>query len=230
MHSPPPRGKNGMLCCRHRLSGYYQCLAVFGPKENTSLGGLCRDLAWVKTSLRIFFGLLFLGFFVGAPVSADDTTSDSKPGFFHRLGDAIFHGTHKLEKSDTVDASGRPAPDDETTPKNPAPSTKKPAAKKPATKAASKPVTVAKDDDTTGAKDSSSTKTETDDAKSKPDSDKTDASNSSAQTKDYPIATQARKPGFVKSPFPPYHELDATGMISGSLARDPITGKIFRVP
>jgi hypothetical protein len=34
----------------------------------------------------------------------------------------------------------------------------------------------------------------------------------------------------VKSPFPPYGELDVTGLASGSLAKDPVSGKVFRVP
>ena len=36
--------------------------------------------------------------------------------------------------------------------------------------------------------------------------------------------------GRVKSPYPPYNELDVTGLPSGSLATDPTTGKVFRVP
>ena len=36
--------------------------------------------------------------------------------------------------------------------------------------------------------------------------------------------------GRVKSPHPPYNELDVTGLPSGSLATDPTTGKVFRVP
>ena len=36
--------------------------------------------------------------------------------------------------------------------------------------------------------------------------------------------------GWVKSPFPPYNTLDIAGITSGSLAKDPSTGKIFRVP
>lgn len=38
------------------------------------------------------------------------------------------------------------------------------------------------------------------------------------------------RPGRVKSPFPPYGDLDVSGMSSGSLARDPVSGKLFRVP
>lgn len=36
--------------------------------------------------------------------------------------------------------------------------------------------------------------------------------------------------GRVKSPYPPYRELDVTGLPSGSLAKDPVSGKLFRVP
>ncbi|MFZ4764843.1 MAG: hypothetical protein ACOYMN_07785 [Roseimicrobium sp.] len=36
--------------------------------------------------------------------------------------------------------------------------------------------------------------------------------------------------GSVLSPYPPYRELDVTGLQSGTLANDPTTGKIFRVP
>jgi hypothetical protein len=49
-------------------------------------------------------------------------------------------------------------------------------------------------------------------------------------TSNVPLATPSKKRGFVKSPYPPYHELDATGLVSGSLAKDPTTGKIFKVP
>lgn len=38
------------------------------------------------------------------------------------------------------------------------------------------------------------------------------------------------KPGRVISPYPPYKELDITGLDSGSLALDPTTQKVFEVP
>lgn len=38
------------------------------------------------------------------------------------------------------------------------------------------------------------------------------------------------KPGRVISPYPPYKELDVTGLESGSLALDPTTQKVFEVP
>ena len=45
-----------------------------------------------------------------------------------------------------------------------------------------------------------------------------------------PLATKTTRAGRVKSPFPPYRELDVTGLPSGSLAQDPVSGKVFRVP
>lgn len=41
---------------------------------------------------------------------------------------------------------------------------------------------------------------------------------------------KAAKPGRVISPYPPYKELDITGLESGSLALDPTTQKVFEVP
>lgn len=38
------------------------------------------------------------------------------------------------------------------------------------------------------------------------------------------------KSGRVKSPYAPYSELDVTGLPSGSLALDPTTQKVFRIP
>lgn len=38
------------------------------------------------------------------------------------------------------------------------------------------------------------------------------------------------KAGRVKSPYAPYSELDVTGLPSGSLALDPTTQKVFRIP
>lgn len=52
----------------------------------------------------------------------------------------------------------------------------------------------------------------------------------SQNTLNAPTATRADKPGRVKSPFAPYNELDVSGMQSGSLAKDPSNGKVFRVP
>lgn len=47
---------------------------------------------------------------------------------------------------------------------------------------------------------------------------------------DFPTATATKDPGIVLSPYPPYDTLDVKGMAPGSLARDPATGQIFRVP
>jgi hypothetical protein len=43
-------------------------------------------------------------------------------------------------------------------------------------------------------------------------------------------ATRTSNPNRVKSPYPPYNELDVSGLPSGSLAKDPSTGEKFRVP
>ena len=47
---------------------------------------------------------------------------------------------------------------------------------------------------------------------------------------DFKKATKTDKEGIVLSPYPPYDLLDITGLKSGSLAKDPKTGQIFRVP
>lgn len=47
------------------------------------------------------------------------------------------------------------------------------------------------------------------------------------------VPTAERVPnraGRVKSPYPPYRELDVSGLPSGSLAKDPVSGRIFRIP
>lgn len=61
-----------------------------------------------------------------------------------------------------------------------------------------------------------------------PEKDK--GSQSKPGTSEVPTATRGSKPGRVKLPFPPYSELDVSGMPSGSLARDPTSGKVFRIP
>ncbi len=45
-----------------------------------------------------------------------------------------------------------------------------------------------------------------------------------------PTGTRTSKTTRVKSPYPPYNELDVTGLSPGSLAMDPTTQKVFRVP
>jgi hypothetical protein len=54
----------------------------------------------------------------------------------------------------------------------------------------------------------------------------TTATNSSSFLK----GRKTAKPGRVISPYPPYKELDITGLESGSLALDPTTQKVFEVP
>jgi hypothetical protein len=55
-------------------------------------------------------------------------------------------------------------------------------------------------------------------------------SSSKEDSKDIPTATKGSRSGRVKIPFPPYSELDVSGMPSGSLAKDPTSGRIFRIP
>lgn len=47
----------------------------------------------------------------------------------------------------------------------------------------------------------------------------------------YPVGTRnPDHPGAVVSPYPPHNELDVSGLSSGSLAVDPTTKKVFRIP
>lgn len=48
--------------------------------------------------------------------------------------------------------------------------------------------------------------------------------------KDIQTGTRSSTFGRVRSPYPPYLELDSSGVLPGSLARDPATGKVFRIP
>ncbi|MBL9145381.1 MAG: hypothetical protein JNM99_17010 [Verrucomicrobiaceae bacterium] len=47
---------------------------------------------------------------------------------------------------------------------------------------------------------------------------------------EFPMGTVGKKPGRVVSPYPPHNELDVRGLPSGSLALDPTTQKVFKVP
>ena len=47
---------------------------------------------------------------------------------------------------------------------------------------------------------------------------------------DIPAGKKGSKAGRVISPYPPYNELDISGLDSGSTALDPTTNKVFRVP
>ncbi len=60
----------------------------------------------------------------------------------------------------------------------------------------------------------------------KPKSDSPPAANTGAFLK----GKRTAKEGRVTSPYPPYQELDVTGLGSGSLALDPTTNKVFEVP
>ncbi len=62
------------------------------------------------------------------------------------------------------------------------------------------------------------------------DQAKTTASKPVPSPSSFPLGTRSTRAGFVKSPYEPFNELDATGLYAGMLARDPTTGKIFRVP
>lgn len=46
----------------------------------------------------------------------------------------------------------------------------------------------------------------------------------------YPVASKTQNPNHVISPHKPYKLVDISGMSSGSLAKDPTSGKIFRLP
>jgi hypothetical protein len=47
---------------------------------------------------------------------------------------------------------------------------------------------------------------------------------------EFPVGTVGKKPGRVVSPYAPHNELDVRGLPSGSLALDPTTQKVFKVP
>ena len=68
---------------------------------------------------------------------------------------------------------------------------------------------------------------------SKPsDSDKTEkpTNDGDAKSGSFMVGKKGSKPGRVVSPYPPYNELDITGLPTGSLALDPTTQKVFQVP
>ena len=49
-------------------------------------------------------------------------------------------------------------------------------------------------------------------------------------TDDTPVGKKGSKLGRVVSPFPPYNELDVSGLDSGSMALDPTTNRVFKIP
>jgi hypothetical protein len=61
-------------------------------------------------------------------------------------------------------------------------------------------------------------------------SSKTEASSPKVNSGSFLRGKKAAKPGHVISPYPPYRELDVSGLASGSLALDPTTQKVFEVP
>jgi len=67
-----------------------------------------------------------------------------------------------------------------------------------------------------------------------PDMDVTDSGPAPAPTPaprpSYPDAKRTSNPNQVISPYAPYNVIDVEGFKSGSLAKDPSNGKIFRVP
>ncbi len=56
------------------------------------------------------------------------------------------------------------------------------------------------------------------------------ASTSSPSSSQFLVGKKTAVPGRVVSPYPPYQELDVTGLASGSLALDPTTDKVFEIP
>ncbi len=57
-----------------------------------------------------------------------------------------------------------------------------------------------------------------------------DKPNAAATSGTFLRGKKSGKEGRVISPYPPYRELDVTGLTSGSLALDPTTQKVFEVP
>ena len=57
-----------------------------------------------------------------------------------------------------------------------------------------------------------------------------DSTSKVSSNQSFPPATPSKTPGRVISPYAPNKELDVKGLPSGSLALDPTTQKVFRVP
>lgn len=58
----------------------------------------------------------------------------------------------------------------------------------------------------------------------------TSTSTASSSQEEFPTGSPGKKPGRVVSPYAPHNELDVRGLPSGSLALDPTTQKVFKVP
>lgn len=65
-----------------------------------------------------------------------------------------------------------------------------------------------------------------------PSNGNSDTTSSTKVSQDQNVLTGSKtsKAGRVKSPYPPYNELDVSGLTTGSLALDPTTQKVFKVP
>jgi hypothetical protein len=59
---------------------------------------------------------------------------------------------------------------------------------------------------------------------------KTPAPSTPSSDGQFLVGKKTTSPGRVVSPYPPYQELDVTGLSSGSLALDPTTDKVFQIP
>lgn len=65
---------------------------------------------------------------------------------------------------------------------------------------------------------------------STPKKESTSTAPSSPAGQEFPKGTATSKPGRVVSPYEPFNELDVQGLPSGSLALDPTTQKVFKIP
>ena len=63
-----------------------------------------------------------------------------------------------------------------------------------------------------------------------PPKDNDDREFTEAEKRNFPLATKTDKPGFVRSPYPPFELLDVTGIAPGDLAMEPEGDRIFRIP
>ena len=148
-----------------------------------------------------------------------------QPGFFSRLGNAISRLTDRSQRIAEVNAK----------------KAAEPSAKK-ADPPAGRPVIMQKPEAAASASGGQAAPDNPDSKPATPPSDAhptssvtaakdpaTKAGNKEGEAKVYPTATFLYY-GRVRCPFPPYTILDVEGLHSGSLAKDPASGQIFRVP
>ena len=161
----------------------------------------------------------------GFALGADPPAPPAKqPGFFARLGNAIARFGDRSQRIAEVNASKKAqSPDGRQVimPKPQAPARPTAPVSAPSSQASSenpgsKPETLPADAHP------ASSATATRDSAPK-------AGNKEGEAKVYPTATFLYY-GRVRCPFPPYTSLDVEGLRSGSLAKDPASGQIFRVP